>query len=307
MSISHKLKNLLIREAHLKFGREAITPVLAEMESELLALGKDKPGMFASKEIKKTHLDQVVAVQETLRVLRIGLAQLDRVEPHINRLVEEESETNLRATSPAYLQALAARKHREDWINCLERFGLEIFGLKQALGNVRNMACSGYHREHQSYSQATVQAFLLAISSGKKVEEEVKFANRISDIQNKILQESGINTVALPKLKEVIFSQWVALISNMPLAEAQQEFDQIITQASELYETGLPQLRAQSETADAAQGEEINSFALHYLEQIRLEIVPEVNPEETEKSVADSERMLTEMSRKSVLGRLPTI
>ncbi|MBI3886015.1 MAG: hypothetical protein HY302_09845 [Opitutae bacterium] len=307
MPIPPKLKILLVREAHLKFGRDAIAPLLGEKEAEYQALEKARPGLFASKEKKLAHEQQLAEAMETLRLLRNGIAQLDRVEPHLKRMVEEEAESHLRATSPAYLTALAARQHREDWIKCLERFGEKVYGLKQALGNVRNMACSGYQREAQSYSQATVQAFMLAISAGKKVEEEVKFANRISDVQEKTLLESGFKTVALPKLKEIAFSQWVALISNMPLAEAQQQFDQIIGEARKLYEEGLPQMREQAEAAHHSQGEVIMGFARQRLEEMRLAIVPEINLEETEESVASSERMLNEMSRASVLGRLPTI
>lgn len=307
MIIPQKLKILLVREAHLKFGRDAIAPILAEKEAEYAALEKEKPGMFASKEKKQAHVQQLGEAAETLRLLRNGIAQLDRVEPHIRRMVEEEAESVLRSTSPAYLQALASRKHREDWITCLERFGEKVYGLKQALGNVRNMACSGYQREQQSYSQATVQAFMLAISAGKKVEEEVKFANKISDVQEKLLLDSGFTTVALPKLKEVAFSQWVAMISNMALAEAQQQFDQIISEAREIYEEGLPQMRAQAEAATVAQGEAIMGFARQRLEEMRLAVIPEINLEETEESVADSERMLNELSRASVLGRLPTL
>ena len=48
-------------------------------------------------------------------------------------------------------------------------------------------------------------------------------------------------------------------------------------------------------------------FASRFLEQLRLGIVAEINLEETEENVADSERMLNELSRSSVLGRLPTI
>lgn len=307
MVIPLKLKILLVRETHLKFGRDAIAPMLAEKEAEYQALEKDKPGMFASKEKKQAHLQQLAEAMETLRLLRNGIAQLDRVEPHIKRMVEEEAESFLRASSPAYLTALATRQHREDWIKCLDRFGEKVYGLKQALGNVRNMACSGYQREAQSFSQATVQAFMLAIAAGKKVEEEVKFANRISDVQEKTLLESGFKTIALPKLKEVAFSQWVALISNMALAEAQQQFDQIIAEARILYEEGLPQMREQAEAADTSQGEAIMGFAHQHLEEMRMSIVPEINLEETEENVAASERMLNEMSRASVLGRLPTI
>ena len=155
MAIPLKLKILLVRETHLKFGRDAIAPMLAEKEAEYQALEKDKPGMFASKEKKQAHLQQLAEAMETLRLLRNGIAQLDRVEPHIKRMVEEEAESFLRASSPAYLTALATRQHREDWIKCLDRFGEKVYGLKQALGNVRNMACSGYQREAQSFSQAS--------------------------------------------------------------------------------------------------------------------------------------------------------
>ncbi|MBA3849994.1 MAG: hypothetical protein C0502_08365 [Opitutus sp.] len=305
MAIPLKIRDLLVREAHLRLGREAIAPILAEREAEWAGLQKSKPGLFAAKEAKAAHAQALRECEETLRLLRNGIAQLDRVEPHLRRLVVEAAEDHCRENSPEYLRALAIRERRADWDRCLQRFAEKAYGFTQALGNVRNMVTSGYQRHEQVYSQAALQAFLLAIEAGRRVEDEIRFANDVADVQARILSDSRLSALELPKLRTVNYSQWVALISNMTLAEAQPQFDQIIAEAKRLCEETLPQLQAQAGLADASQTAALDSFVLQALGGMREEARALVNPEDTETSVADSERMLAALAKKTVLGRLP--
>lgn len=304
MDIPKKLLDLLIREAHLHTGREAIGPALAEQEQAVARIEAAKPGLFSSKAIREAYQKELAAARESLQLLQQGMAQLDRVEPHIRRLVFEGGEDMLRNSNPDYLRALAIRESRADWEQCLRRFSEKVFAFTQALGNVRNMATTGYQREQQVYSQGAVQAFLLAISMGRKVEDEIKFANKIASVQDELLAETGLHAVSLPKLQEVSFSQWVALISNMALTEAQEQFDLIIIEAKQLYEEGIPQLQQQTSMAIANQDAALTSYVDRYLEALREAVRSYINPEETEQSVADSERMLVELGRRSVQGRL---
>jgi hypothetical protein len=306
MDLPQNLKDLLIREAHLKVGRDAIVPALMEQEGNLNRLQAAKPGLFASKAAREEHARKVAEVNEAMQLLKNGLAQLDRVEPHIKKMVFEAAEDHMRAANPQYLRALAVRESRADWVNCLARFGEKVHTLTKALGNVRNMVCAGYSRESQVFSQAALQAFMVAIGAGRKVEDEIKFANRISEGQEKLLKEVGFHAVALPRLKEVNYSQWVALISNMALAEAQQQFDQIINESKDLLDQGLPELKLQSDIAMSNQDSALQGYVQQFLEQARESIVDAVNPEETEASVADSEKMLLEQAKMSVHGRLET-
>ena len=305
MELSPTLQDLLIREAHLRAGREAITQALTEQLAELKRTEAAKPGMFAPKAQRDIHQKKIADINEVLAMLQKGIDQLDRVEPHIKRLLYEAGEDYLRNAHPAYVRALAIRESRADWQLCMRRFGEKVFAFTQALGNVRNMATSGYQQEQQVYSQAAVQAFLLAISHGRKVEDEIKFANKIAAAQEELLRETDMHAVALPKIREVSFSQWVALISNMALAEAQQQFDLLIAEAKALYEEGIPQLQQQTELAVSNQDTALVTFVERALDELRVMIRPYINPEETEKSVAESEEMLEQLGRNSVLGRLP--
>lgn len=304
--IPGRIRDLLVREAHLHLGREAIAPVLVEHESRLQEWRARKPGLFASAATKAAHTAEGAELEEALALLRTGIAQLDRVEPHIRRLVLEAAEDHCREHHPDYLRALAIRERRADWDRCLQRFAEKLYGFTQALGNARNMATSGYHWERQNYSQSTLQAFLLAIQTGRQVEDEVTFANDIVDVQQSLLAQASLPATALPKLRAVNFSQWVAMISNLPLAEAQVQFDEISADAKKLSDETLPQLYAQAQLADASQSEALHGYVMRVLESLRGSIGPFVNPDDTEANVADSERMLAELARNSVLGRLPT-
>lgn len=281
-------------------------PVLAAKEAELQAVEAARPAFLplVSKSRRVEFQEQLAAARETVAILRTGLQVIDRCEPHIRKFTEEAIEDLLRSDCVEYAEALAARQQKADWGRCLERFSERIFEFTRALGNVRNVACSGYSRHTQVYSQGTVQAFVIAVTAAQKVEEEVGFANRIADLQRKKFEDNGIATRALPRLPETRYAAWVSNISSLPLAEAQAQFDELIAEMKQLYQTGVPELRAQADQVDAAQADDIHNFLLLAWEQFRAEIAAEIRPEETEDNVASTERMLTEQARASVFGRL---
>jgi len=99
----------------------------------------------------------------------------------------------------------------------------------------------------------------------------------------------------------------VSKISSLALAEAQVQFDLLIEQTKKLYETGIPELRAQADNVDVMQGNEIHNFLLAAWEQFRADVAPEIFSGDTEKNVAETERMLVSAARNSVLGRLETL
>lgn len=307
MALPLKIRDLLVREAHLRIGREAIMPAVAEQEAKIAAVKAAKPGLFASRAAKDAHAEQLAGEEEALRLLRNGLAQLDRVEPHIKKLVLEAAEDHCRECHPEYLRALAVREHRADWERCLTRFAEKVYGLTQALGNVRNMATSGYERFQQTYSQGALQAFLIAIEAAKSLEQEVCFANDVAEVQARVLRDTRTQAMELPRMRNVSYSPWIAMLSGVPLAEAQPQFDKIIGELKEVFDRTLPALREQASLADTSQGEALESYVLNVLTAMREEAMTLVNPEETEESVADSEKMLEARARNSVLGRLASV
>ena len=172
---------------------------------------------------------------------------------------------------------------------------------------MRNIACSGYTRDTKVYSQGAVQAFMLAITAAQSVEEEIKFANKISTEQLRLLKENGFDSRSLPKLPETSYAIWVSKISSLPLPEAQGQFDLLIEQTKKLYESGIPELRAQADNVEVTQGNDMHNFLLSAWEQFREEVAGEIYPGDTERNVAETERMLVTAARGSVLGRLETL
>ena len=305
--LSRKLQDLLIREAHLRLTREALAPFFAEKEAELRQVESARPTLlsFSGKEKREAYQARLTDAQQSLQLARNGVQQLDAIEGRITKMLQDEIENMLRAESPEYLQALAANGQRADWNRCIERFTERIYEFTQALGNVRNLACSGYTRDTHIYSQAAVQGFLQAISAAHKVESEIKFANKLSDAQASALKRLGFESRQLPKLREVSYGIWVSRISTLPLVEAQAQFDAIITDAKQVYDSGIPELLSQAAQADTGQTEVINNYLTAAWEQLREDVAPLVKPEDTEASVTDSERMVNYIAQASVMGRMP--
>ena len=304
--LDDKLKDLLVREAHLKLSREQLRPIWVAKEAELRAVETSKPRFLPimGKRAKEEYQARLAAAQETVTILRNGLQVIERCEPHIKKMIEEEIESALREQCEEYVEALAARRQKEDWVRCLDRFGEKIFEFTRSLGNVRNVAVSGYARDRQAYSHAAVQAFTLAITAAQQVDEEIKFANKISAEQQRIMKQNGFDIRPLPKLPDTNYAVWVSKISALPLAEAQEQFDTLILQTKKTYDSGIPELKGQADNVDVSQGNEIHNFLLAAWEQFRAEIAPQIFSGDTEKNVAETERMLVEGARKSVYGRL---
>lgn len=281
-------------------------PRWSEKEAELRAIQAAKPTLLVilSPKRKEDYYARLHAAQETVTQLRARVELLDRCEPHIAKMIEHEIENLLREDCPEYIQALAALRQKEDWLRCLERFGEKIFEFTRALGNVRNLACSGYARHTQIYSAGALQAFTLAITAAQLVEEEVKFANKISDTQLEVFKANGIDTRALPRLPETSFSEWVTKINALPLAEAQVQFESLIETTKRLHESGVPELRGQADQVQLEQDGDIRNFLLSAWDQFRGEVAPEIFPGDTEKSVVSTEQMLLTKAKTSVLGRL---
>lgn len=304
--MTRTLHDLLHREAHLKLWRTQLTPLWAEKEAALRAVQAARPTFVAifSTSKRDEYQRRLSAAQETVDNLRRRVELLDLCEPHITKMIEHELENMLREECPEYIQALAALRQKEDWLRCLGRFGEKIFEFTRALGNVRNLACSGYARHTQVYSDGALQAFGLAMEAAQVVEEEVKFANRLSDTQLAVFKANGVSTRPLPRLAETSYTGWVTKIQGLPLAQAQLEFDSLIESTKQLHESGVPELRTLADQVEQAQDADIKNFLKSYWDQFRKEVAPEIFPGDTDRNVTETEKMLQAKAKGSVVGRL---
>ena len=299
------LRDLLFREAHLRIARQKLAPELTAKEAALRSVKATRSPFHLVMPKRKAdfenRLESATAAAEKLRA-RIGV--LERCEKVVARKTEDAIERRLREACPEYVQALAAQRQKEDWLRCLERFGGKIFELTRSLGNVRNLACSGYDRHTFTYSGGAMQAFVVAQVAAAGVEEEVKFANQIADTQLAMFQASGVETRALPRLPETDYVGWVTKISTLPLPEAQSEFDALIAETKQLYETGIAELRAQADQVQQAQENDIHNFLLAAWEQFRTQVAGQVFAGDTERVLGETAALLEAEARLSISGRL---
>lgn len=303
--LDRTLCDLLFREAHLKLARQRIGPEYTSSQAEVRAVQATRSPFDVVIPSRRHRYDaRLAAAADAARAMRERIDLLDRCLVHVTRKTEDAIERVLREACPEYVNALAARRQKEDWLRCLERFGSRIFELTRALGNVRNLACSGYDRHAGDYSAGALQAFIVAHIAAEAVEEEVKFANRIADAQQRIFRTSGIVTRALPRIAEPGFAAWVDQIKGLRLAEAQEEFDRLIERTRRLRETGIGELRLQSDQVEQAQETDIHNFLLRAWEQFRAEIAPQVFSGDTERVVNETAQLLAAEARLSVTGRL---
>ena len=288
-----KLKDLLVREAHLRLYRERLEPVWSKKEAALRAVEAARPSFLpvVSRRRRAEYEERLAAARRAVLELRNGMEVVDRVLPQVKKLIEEEIEDKLRAASPEYTRALAGRRQKEDWQRCLERFAEKIHAFTCALGNVRNHASSGYGRLANAYSAAAVQAFAEAVTAAQAVENEVKFANKVADEQTQLFLENGFNLRPLPRLKETDYAAWVQRIAVLPLAEAQVQFEQLIEHAKKLFDAGIPALREQAAGVDQMQELEVHSFLLVAWERLRAEVAPEIFAGDTEHVAAETVEM----------------
>jgi hypothetical protein len=291
--IDPKLKDLLLREAHLRLSREQLTPVWNEKEAALRAVQTAKPVFLPvfSRRKRGEYETQLAAAQEVVAVLRQGLEVIDRIEPHVQAAIEAEIENILRADRPEYAQALAALRQREEWSGCLDRFAGQIFEFTRSLGNLRNLACSGYSSHAHVYSPNTVQAFALVGQAARKIEEEAECANGISDAQVRVFVANGFNLRSLPRVAQTDYAPWITRISVLPLVDAQVQFDLLIERTKTLYETGIPEMRAQATRIAAQQAAEVRSYLLIVWRQLRAQIAPEIFSGDTERIVTETEKL----------------
>ena len=300
------LRDLLMREAHLRLSREQLKPVWAQKEAELRAVEAEKPFFIPviSNRKREEYLERLAGVRHAVSRLRRGMEAIEHMEPSVKKLLEEQIEEVLREDSPEYAEALAARGQNDDWGRCLERFGGKIQELARALENGRNQAGSGFGRLAYGSSNGAKQTITLALEAATAVETEVKLANKIADSQAGTYLDNGFAIRALPRLAEFDYADGVKKISELPPAEGQKKIDELIEQTKKLGETAIAELKAQAENVDHLQEIEIHHYLLTVWERYRAEVAPQIYAGDTEKIVAETESLLMAKAQPSVMGRL---
>ena len=218
-----------------------------------------------SKQKRRDYETRFGEAQQVAVVLRQGVKVLDRVEAELKKQITAELEVMLSAERPGYAEALATLRQRDDWLACVARFAAGVNDFASQLGNARNLACSGYARKSNSYSQNAGQAFQLTVDAAQKIDEAAVSANKISDARTRAFVERGFKSRPLPKLEPTGFA-------------------------------------ADGEAADRHQTAEVHRALFDRWEQFRAAVAPEIYPGDTGRIVAETEAWLNQAAAPAAIG-----
>ncbi len=92
IELNPTLRDLVLREAHLKRSRDLLRPVWEQAEAELRAAQAARPFLgpvFAKRKREGREL-RVAMAREAVQLLRRGLETIERLEPLVEKLLESE-------------------------------------------------------------------------------------------------------------------------------------------------------------------------------------------------------------------------
>jgi hypothetical protein len=281
VELNPQLKDLLMREAHLRLYRERLEPVWSRKEAALRAIESARPPRLlwlVSKRKRAEYEASLATARKTAAYLRGGMETLDRIEPHVKQLIRTHLHDCLRENDAAYARACEARELKEDWLRGLDRFAEATGELVRALDAMRQGARGG----------DVVELFRGAVEAAKKMMEAARATNRIAEEQTRRYVEAGLAVRPLPRLADTDHAAGLLRIRTLPAAEATAQLTQFAEQMAKLHASGIAALRAEAGGVDEAQEMEVHTVLLVAWEQLRASIAPEIFAGDTEKVVTET-------------------
>lgn len=283
-----RLGDLLRREVCLDLSRAHIETALREVEREAEELQKTRPPFLflQTKNLRSEFQARESGASESLAALRRGLENISRAQPQVRAWVEDDLETFLRDSQPSYINGLAAHSFADDWQRCILRFDQRVAGFRVALGALQSALGTVPTGTVLSSHANAFAALMDARQWGALLDYEYLFFNRIAD-QQRIGGDLGSST--LKRTPEHRFSTQVGRWAHL---------------GGELVRRAILELRAQMELAcmDAralylseaalASGSGPRSFVHPTWEALRQLMRIEIDPNQVEEIVAETERMV---------------
>lgn len=284
-----RLRDLLKREVCLEISREQIEFALREVEAETELLKQTRPPFLFlhGKPIRSEFQTREAGAVESLAALTRGLQQISATQPRLRTWVEDDLETFVRDSQPAYALGLASHLYYDDWQRALVRFDQRVTGLRTALGLVQATLSAVPAGVPLSAHAAAFECLTPARQWGALLDYELGFFNRVADVQRRSV-EMGADT--LRRQPDIQFAaragQWVRLeapVVRRHVAELLAHLEISSREARAAYA---------AEAALATGGAGGGSFVQPFWEALRQLMRLEIQPHEVEIVVAETERMV---------------
>lgn len=284
-----RLRDLLKREVSLDLTRAQIETALQQVQVEAEELRKTRPPFLFlhAKPTRSEYQIREAGAVESLAALTRGLQQVSAAQPRLRSWVEDDLETFLRDSQPAYLLGLATHRFPDDWQRAVLRFDQRVAGLRSALGVVQATLSAVPAGVTLSAHAAAFESLMPARQWGALLDYEVLFFNRVADTQRRSL-DMGSDT--LKRQPETQFAsqigQWTRLEAHVVRRQVGELLARIDMTAFEARAAYV------AEASLAGGGAAARSFVYPLWEALRQLMRLEINPAEVEALVAETERMV---------------
>lgn len=283
-----RLRDLLKREVCLEISRAHIEAALNQVEQEATELKKTRPPfLFLHAKPMRTEFEtRQAGAAESLAALTRGLQDVAAAQPRMRTWVEDDLETFLRDSQPAYMLGLASHRYPDDWQRAVLRFDQRVAGFRATLGQVQAALGTVPAGTVLASHAGAFEQLMPARQWGALLDYEFLFFNRVADLQRR---SAGLGGETLRRTPDHQFAAQVAQWARMD---------------ADAVRRGLLELRARLELAamDAralyvaeaalAGGGAARSFVFPMWEALRQLMRLEIQPEQVESIVTETERMV---------------
>lgn len=285
-----RLRDLLKREVCLDISRAHIETALNQVEQEAAELKKTRPPfLFLHAKPTRTEFESRQAgTSESLAALSSGLQNIAAAQPRLRAWVEDDLETFLRDSQPAYMMGLATHRFPDDWQRAVLRFDQRVAGFRSTLGQVQAALGTVPGGTALASHAGAFEQLMPARQWGTLLDYEFLFFNRVADLQRRTV-DLGSDT--LKRTPDHQFGAQVALWARMDAEAVRKSMLELRARL----ELGAMDARAVY-VAEAALagggGTAFRSFLFPMWEALRQLMRLEINPDQVEAIVSDTERMV---------------
>lgn len=284
-----RLRDLLKREVCLDLTRAHIEAALQQVQAEAEELRKTRPPFLFlhAKPTRSEFQSREAGAVESLAALSQGLQQVAAAQPRLRSWVEDDLETFLRDGQPAYLMGLATHRFPDDWQRAVLRFDQRVAGFRSALGLVQATLSAVPTGVTLASHPGAFECLMPARQWGALLDYEILFFNRVADAQRRNV-ELGSDT--LKRQPETQFAATVGQWSRLDADAVRRLVAELLIRVEHAASDARAAYAA--EAALAGGGAAARSFVYPLWEMLRQLMRLEINPEEVEPLVAETERMV---------------
>jgi hypothetical protein len=285
-----RLRDLLRREVCLDISRAHIETALRHVQAEAEELRKTRPPFLFlhAKPTRSEFQTREAGAVETLAALAKGHSQVLAAQPRLKSWVEDDLETFVRDSQPAYVHGLATHRFPDDWQRAVMRFDQRVAGFRAALGVVQATLGVVPAGVALASHAAAFERLMPTRQWGALLDHEIVFFNRVADVQRRAV-EMGNDT--LRRQPETCFGPTVGQWARMDGESVRQRVAEMLAEVDATSAAARAAYVAEASLSTGGGGA-ARSFVHPLWEALRQLMHLEIKPDEVESLVAETERMV---------------